>query len=323
MESLEITAPRKVTSRQILLPAPQAGEVRIKMEGCGLCASNLPVWEGRDWFTYPIAPGNPGHEGWGIIDCLGEGVNNFSLGDRVAAITYHAFSEYDTCEASNLVRLPKEMDDIPFPGEPLGCAMNIFERSDIQAGQTIAVVGCGFLGALLIQLAEQAGARVIAISRKKSSLELAKRQGAHEVISMENHQAIIEKVQLLTDNKLCDRVLEATGKQEPLNLAAELTGVRGKLIIAGYHQDGSRQVNMQLWNWRGLDVINAHERDPEIYLQGMKKAVAAVIEGRLDPRPLYTHIFPANELQKAFEVQHQNPEGFTKALILFKDYESL
>ena len=48
---------------------------------------------------------------------------------------------------------------------------------------------------------------------------------------------------------------------------------------------------MQLWNWRGLDVINAHERDPEVYVEGMREAVEAVAAGRLDPSPLYTHTF--------------------------------
>jgi NADPH2:quinone reductase len=76
---------------------------------------------------------------------------------------------------------------------------------------------------------------------------------------------------------------------------------------------------MQLWNWRGIDVINAHERDPEEYLKGMRNAVAAVMDGRLDPQPLFTHVFPAAELQQAFELHHANPEGFTKALITFKD----
>jgi threonine dehydrogenase-like Zn-dependent dehydrogenase len=76
---------------------------------------------------------------------------------------------------------------------------------------------------------------------------------------------------------------------------------------------------MQLWNWRGIDVINAHERDPEEYLKGMRNAVAAVMDGRLDPQPLFTHVFPATALQQAFELHHANPEGFTKALITFKD----
>jgi predicted dehydrogenase len=85
---------------------------------------------------------------------------------------------------------------------------------------------------------------------------------------MEDHGQVIDQVKELTDGRFCEAVVEATGKQWPLDLSAEITAVRGRLIIAGYHQDGPRQVNMQLWNWRGLDVINAHERAPEVYKAG-------------------------------------------------------
>ena len=149
---------------------------------------------------------------------------------------------------------------------------------------------------------------------------MAEKCGADEVIEMDDHWKIIEKVKTLTNGEFCERVIEATGKQWPIDLAGELTAVRGKLIIAGFHQDGPRQVNMQLWNWRGIDVINAHERDPKQYLEGMKLAVQAVEEGKLDPTPLFTHVFPAKDLQKAFEVHHESPEGFVKALIKF-DHE--
>ena len=50
------------------------GEARVRLEGCGVCGSNLPVWEGRPWFQYPLDPGTPGHEGWGVIEEVGEGL---------------------------------------------------------------------------------------------------------------------------------------------------------------------------------------------------------------------------------------------------------
>lgn len=319
MDALEITAPKTITVKQVPLPQPAADEVRIKLQGCGLCASNLPVWEGREWFTYPIEAGKPGHEGWGTIDAIGNDVTGFKVGERVAAITYNAFAPYDVTKASNLIKLPAELDGVPFPAEPLGCAMNIFERSDIKAGQTVAIIGIGFLGAMLVQLAHKAGAKVIALSRKQSALDLAKQLGADETIALDDHWQIIEKVKQLTSENFCERVIEATGKQWPLDLASELTAIRGKLIIAGYHQDGMRQVNMQLWNWRGIDVINAHERDPEEYLKGMRNAVQAVKDGRLAPQQLFTHVFAAKNLQQAFETHQQSPEGFIKALITFND----
>jgi threonine dehydrogenase-like Zn-dependent dehydrogenase len=106
------------------------------------------------------------------------------------------------------------------------------------------------------------------------------------------------------------------GKQWPLDLAAELTRERGRLVVAGYHQDGPRQVNMWLWNWRGLDVINAHERDPKVYLRGIREAVEAVASGRLDPAPLYTHRYPLESLGEALDATRDRPDGFLKALVV-------
>jgi threonine dehydrogenase-like Zn-dependent dehydrogenase len=214
---------------EVPLPEPGPGEVRLALEGCGVCGSDLPVWQGRPWFDYPRPPGAPGHETWGRIDAVGPGVAGVTEGDRVAALSYHGYAEFDLARADRVVALEPGLADAPFPGEALGCAMNVFARSGIRAGDTVAVVGAGFL-------------------------------------------------------------------------AGELTRVRGRLVIAGFHQDGPRQIDLQLWNWRGLDVVNAHERDPAIYLRGIAEAAAAVRTGRLDPAPLYGTPFALDELQQAFDM---------------------
>src|SRR3954470_4528007 len=152
------------------LPEPAPESVRVRLEGCGICGSHLPSWEGRPWFNYPLAPGEPGHEGWGVIDALGAGVTEWKPGDRVAFISYRAFAEFDVAHAQSLVLLPEQLAGKPFPGEALGCAMNVFRRAEIRAGQTVAVVGIGFLGALLVRLAALAGARVIGIGRRPFAL---------------------------------------------------------------------------------------------------------------------------------------------------------
>ena len=315
MRAVRLAGPGEMVTEEVSIPEPGPGQVRIRLEGCGVCASNLTPWAGAPWMEYPTEPGGLGHEGWGIVDALGDGVDSLAVGDRVAALSYHAYAEYDVADATACVRLPESLAGVPFPGEPLGCAMNIFRRSDIRAGQTVAIVGVGFLGALLTRLAKDAGARVIAISRRAFSLDVARRMGADETIPMDDHHAIIQRVKELTDDVLCDRVIEAVGKQWPLDLAAELTRERGTLIVAGYHQDGPRQVNMQMWNWRGLDVINAHERDPDVYVEGIRSAVDAVASGRLDPSPLYTHTFPLSRLGEALDATRDRPDGFLKAMI--------
>jgi threonine dehydrogenase-like Zn-dependent dehydrogenase len=315
MQAAVIARPKGARVERVARPDVVPGSVRVKLEGCGLCGSNLPVWEGREWFRYPLQPGAPGHEGWGVVEAVGSGVQGIQVGDRVATLSSAAYAEYDVVNVDSAVVLPPSLAGKPFPGEPLGCAMNIFRRADLQAGQTVAIIGIGFLGALVTRLATNAGARVIAITRRPFALELARAYGAAECIPMDDHSKIIERVKSLTHGAFCDRVIEVVGEQWPLDLAGELTRERGKLIIAGYHQDGPRQVNMQLWNWRGLDVINAHERDPQVYVEGIRLAVDAVASGKLDPFPLFTHRFGLDELNQAFETMRTRPDGFLKALI--------
>jgi threonine dehydrogenase-like Zn-dependent dehydrogenase len=315
MQACVIAAPRRAALQTLERPEPGPGEVLLRLEGSGVCASSLPLWEGREWFDYPQPPGAPGHEGWGRIAALGLGVSGLSEGDRVAALTYRAHAEYDLAAADAVVRLPEALGDAAVPGEPLGCACNIFKRSRIERGQTVAIVGIGFLGALLTQLASHAGARVIALSRRPFALELARACGAEHTILLDDHQKILEQVKALTQGRWCERVIEATGLQWPLDLAGEMTAERGMLIIAGYHQDGLRQVNMQLWNWRGIDVINAHERDPRAYVDGMRTAVDLMVAGVLDPTPLYTHKLPLEQLGEALELTRTRPDGFLKALV--------
>ena len=317
MRAAILTAPGQITVQDVPRPEPGPNQVRLRLEGCGVCASNLTPWSGPDWMQFPTQPGDLGHEAWGMVDATGPGVEGLSPGDRVAALTYRGYAEYDIAEAANVVPLPASLAGRPFPGEPLGCAMNIFRRSGIAAGDTVAIVGIGFLGAILTRLATDAGAHVIAISRRSFSLDLARSMGAAETIAMEDHHAIIEGVKALTAGTFCDVVIEAVGKQWPLDLAGELTRERGRLVVAGYHQDGPRQVNMWLWNWRGIDVINAHERDPKIYVQGIRDAVEAIATGRLDPTPLFTHDYALEELGTALDATRDRPDGFLKALVRF------
>ena len=315
MRAAVVTAPGTVEIREVPLPQPGPKQVRVRLEGSGVCASNLTPWEGPEWMTFPTQPGDLGHEGWGVVDAVGEQVRDLRPGDRVATLGTKAYADYDIADASVVAKIPDELADIPFPGEPFGCAMNIFRRSDIHERQTVAVIGIGFLGAILVKLASNAGARVIAISRRESSLDLARRMGAAETIRMDDHYAIIERVKELTDGQFCERVIEAVGKQWPLDLAAELTGEGDRLVVAGYHQDGPRQVNMQLWNWRGFDVVNAHERDPKVALQGVKDAIEVVRSGLIDPADVITHRYPLEKLDEALNATRDRPGNFVKAVV--------
>jgi threonine dehydrogenase-like Zn-dependent dehydrogenase len=277
MRAAVISAPGDAAVARVAQPIPGPGEVLVRIEGCGVCASSMPLWEGRPWFEYPQPAGAPGHEAWGV---------EVETGRRVALLSYHGFAEYDVAPAEAIVPLPSELDGLPFPGEALACAVNVFRRSRIVAGETVAIVGVGFLGRALARLCDYAGAAVVRVRRGVD-----------------------------TDGLHCPCVIETGGVQETLDVASRLVATRGRLVIAGFHQDGPRRVDLQSWNWRGLDVVNAHERDPAVYVEGIRKAAQLAAAGVLDLEELVTHRFHLERLNDAFEAARARPKGFVKAWV--------
>ncbi|HVG08993.1 MAG TPA: alcohol dehydrogenase catalytic domain-containing protein [Thermoanaerobaculia bacterium] len=308
MRSAILTEPRQFRIESLDTPEPGEGEVRIRVRGCGVCGSDMGPWKGFPGMGYPLQPGAPGHEVFGTIESVGPGVEGLAAGQPVTALTYRAYAEYDLARADSIIPLPEALAGRPVLGEPMACAVNVMRRSGVQEGDTVILLGTGFLGTLLLQLLQRhKPGRVIAVSRRRMDPALAERLGV-EVLTYED--------QGIGGVSGADVVIEATGKQGPLDLATNLVRVRGRLIVAGYHQDGPRTVNMQLWNWNGIDVINAHERDPAVYRSGMEEGVRLLAAGELDLEPLITHTFPLTDINQAFRMTEERPEGFLKSLVL-------
>jgi threonine dehydrogenase-like Zn-dependent dehydrogenase len=262
---------RRVDAVRAPPPVPGAGEVLIRVEGCGVCGSSLPVWEGRDWFAYPLEPGAPGHEVWGELDD----------GRRAVALCARGYAEFDVADADTVVALPPELDGLPFPGEALACAVNVARRAAPAPDARIAVVGMGFLGTAVARL-------------------------LGDVTELRRHTPVQGEF---------DVVVEATGTQSGLDTASRLVATGGRLVLAGFHQDGLRTVDLQSWNWRGIDVVNAHERDPATYVDGMRTAVQLAADGVLDVERLVTHRFPLANVEQAFAAAAARPAGFLKAVV--------
>lgn len=314
MKAAVIKEPKQISIEEIPIPSLRPNHVLVKIQGCGVCHSDFPVWEGREWFTYPREVGAPGHEAWGVVQQVDNSSDEYLVGKRIAMLSCHGYAEYDVVSKEQIILLPPFLNDKPFPGEPLGCAMNIFKRSQIRKGQKVAIIGVGFLGALLTQLIVNSGAEVLAISRRQYAREIAAQLGAR-TLSCEKREEIISTVNAWTNNQGCDRVIEAVGMQWALDCATEIIKIRGRMIIAGYHQDGMRSINMQKWNWRGIDVVNSHERDPQQYVSGINDAVDAVKQGQIDPFKLITHSASIDQLGELFELMETRPDGFLKGMV--------
>ena len=111
-------------------------------------------------------------------------------------------------------------------------------------------------------------------------------------------------------------MIEATGTQEGLDLATELVREHGILSILGYHQGPRRSVDMQAWNWKALDVVNAHVRRRELLNDAIRGGLELMRLGRLQPGRLVTHRFGLGEVAEAFDALASKPEGFIKAVVV-------
>jgi threonine dehydrogenase-like Zn-dependent dehydrogenase len=313
MRAAVLAGPRRLELAEVDRPVPRAGEVLVRIEGCGVCGSNLVPWQGRAWFRYPFAPGAPGHEAWGHVAAVGEGAAGISEGDRVALLSGAAFAEYDVAPAARVVPLPAALAG-PFPGEALGCGVNVFRKARIRAGDAVALVGAGFLGLVALRLAAVAGARVVAVSRRETALRRALELGAAAAVPLRDRVSTAEAARHAAGGRPFDVVIEAVGNQAALDLASDLPREGGRLVIAGFHQDGLRTVDLCAWNWRALELVNAHERDPGVQREGVVLAAGAAAEGALDVAALYA-TYPLDRIGDAFAAMEERPDGFVKALV--------
>jgi threonine dehydrogenase-like Zn-dependent dehydrogenase len=285
-------------------PAAASGEAVVRIEACGVCGSDLNAWRGVPGIEYPLGPGAPGHETVGEVVALGDGVSSLRVGDRVTGLMWNGLAEYGVARAENLVVLPSAKPGLL--GEPLACAMNVLRRSGLRAGERFSIVGFGYLAALLVHLLP-APAPWVAISRREDSRELALRLGAEAAYGFDSVPSVLWDSFGVT--------IEAAGVQQTLDFATWLTSYGGRLVIAGYHADGPRTVNMQSWNWKGMDVINAHERQPAAYVEALRSALGVVAARQVDFSFLHTHRLPLGEAPGAFELAERRPAGFVKAIV--------
>lgn len=193
------------------IPEPGAGEIRVKVEACGICHSDAFVKFGA--FPGIEFPRVPGHEVAGVVDAVGAGVSAFKKGDRVGVgwhgghcfqcercrrgdfincasakicgISYDGgYQEYMVAPWEAAARIPDELSSID--AGPLLCAgittFNSLRNSGARPGDTVAVSGIGGLGHLAVQYARRMGFRAVALSRGEDKRSLAMELGAHVYI---------------------------------------------------------------------------------------------------------------------------------------------
>jgi threonine dehydrogenase-like Zn-dependent dehydrogenase len=112
-----------------------------------------------------------------------------------------------------------------------------------------------------------------------------------------------------------DVVVEGSGTQLGLTLAGEMVRAHGVLSILGYHQGGPRQVDVGMWNWKAIDVVNAHVRRRADLMESMRIGLELTAKGLIDLGALVTHRYPLDQVDRAYADLRQKPPGFIKAVV--------
>ncbi|GLY65031.1 alcohol dehydrogenase catalytic domain-containing protein [Amycolatopsis taiwanensis] len=237
---------------------PGLGEVRVTVEACGVCHSDVMISSGDlPGSTFPITPG---HEIAGRIDAIGDGVAGWSVGDRVAVGWYGGSCGYcDACREGDGIHCPRlKIPGVAYPGgfadsvavpavalaaipdeltaaeaAPLACAgvtvYNALRRSAARSGDTVAILGVGGLGHLGVQFAREMGFDTVAIARGQEKAKLARELGAAHYIDSTSEN-VPETLQRLGGAKV---VLATVTSSAAMSATLDGLGRRGELVVAG------------------------------------------------------------------------------------------
>jgi L-iditol 2-dehydrogenase len=324
MRAAVLEAPQRLTVQSLPDPAPGRDEVLVRVQLCGVCGTDRAIY--RD--EYPVQhPITLGHEYAGSVESLGPGVTDLAVGDFVAVdpnvvddVCYFCrhgvdhlcsglrplgvaqpggFAELSVVPARYAYRLPEGMrSELGAQVEPVACCVHGIDRAQITAGDFVAVIGCGPIGCILIQLARlQGAAMILGVEPNPARRKLALSAGADAVCEPGSEGAEASRQR---PSALPDVVIEASGN--PVAAAGAFSLVRrgGTVLLFGVYPEGARiEISPFRINEDELRVVGSLN-NPHTH----QRAIDLLSSGRLDLTDLITDVLGLSELERTMDVSN-------------------
>jgi len=311
------------------IPEPDDNEVRIKINACGICGTDVKIM--KDEFPYNT-PVIVGHEFSGKIVKLSKKVNGWKIGDKVVSELHTgacgvcrfcrtgnyqackfkrspgygingAFTEYIKMPSWLLHRIPDgvSMEEAALM-EPAAIAAQTLFRADVKIGDFVVIFGPGPIGLISAQMAIIAGAsKVIIVGKEidnKIRLPLAKKLGVDHVVNIDRENNLENIIKDLSNGEKADVVIEATGSEFAINKALEILHWNGRMAVVGLSNKMRLNIDWKTGSFKALDIRFSFSSK---YLD-WEKTLRLLEKKKLNLKALITHEFVLNEWEKAFQV---------------------
>ncbi|MHA2139872.1 MAG: zinc-binding dehydrogenase [Candidatus Thorarchaeota archaeon] len=309
------------------VPEIGPGELLVKVGNALTCGTDVKTYKRGHPILLKHTPALFGHEYAGTIETIGEGVDSFKIGDRVVATNSAPCGTCFFCKRGSFnlcpelketfvngafaeyVKVPEHVvrwnthlipDSLSFSNaaltEPLACVVHGIEEANIQLGDTVAIIGAGPIGQMMIMLAKKSGAsNVIVSDLAELRRDMAERAGANVVIDPTKEDPI-ERVKSETEGYGADVVIEAVGLPATWEQAVDMTRDAGMTVLFGGAASGTKfEIDTVRFHYGQLTIKGVFHLTPRHVEQALKLIVA----GDIDPDILITHTMPLEKVTDA------------------------
>jgi (R,R)-butanediol dehydrogenase/meso-butanediol dehydrogenase/diacetyl reductase len=340
MKALRWHARKDLRYEDVPEPSPGLEQIKVKVDLAGICGTDLKEYTDGPVMIDPTkVPLILGHEFVGVVTELGKGVNNFKVGERVAAVGYWYCGECyfckrgmynicakagftgltsDGCMAEYVVipsyaayKLPDSVsDELGALVEPLAVAFHAVSQGNVRPGDTVAIVGAGTIGLGVLLAARAAGAtNIYVVDKVKGRGKLALAMGATAFINPEDEDPE-KRVKDLTDGLGADISFECVGVQATAQLAQKLARSGGTIVIVGVF---AAPPSIDLFD------LMFHQKTlvgSPIYVHEAETVIALLANKSIDPGRLITAKVPLKDaVEKGFEKLIKDQEHEVKILL--------
>ena len=331
-----------VKIERVPIPHVEEGEILIKVQVALTCGTDLKVYQRGYHARMIVPPALFGHELAGVVEEAGSGVKHFCKGTRVVALNsapcqmcfYCSKHQENLCENllfnngayAEYIKIPRrivESNTLTIPPsvsfveaamvEPLACVLRGLHETGVEIGDTVAIIGGGPIGLMFVQVAKLTGCNVIAVVKRDSQVQAARRFGADEIIQVTAVADPVEAVRAISpERRGADVVIEAVGRPQAWEWAVDMVRKGGTVNFFGGCASGTKvQLDTNRLHYAEVTLKATFHHTPE----AVRRAFALITEKKIKSSDYVTSEAPLSRLQQV--LRHMlNRNGDIKTAII-------